>query len=86
MMPDDFKRVAGREERNGVPLSDGSRTTDVYSIAISGNDVYVPGDEFISGGHYILLYWKNGTAIPLTDSTHNSSEPVYSYPVRLDWI
>lgn len=52
--------------RNGsvVNLSNG-HTTSIY---VSGNDVYVAGQEYLGGGiHQIARYWKNGVAVNLTD-------------------
>src|SRR5580765_4202114 len=34
-------------------------------------DIYVAGTD-LSGSHAIAKYWKNGTAVPLTDGTANA--------------
>jgi len=48
-------------------LSDPSVNADAMSIAISGSDVYVAGWQYDNAaGHTQALYWKNGTATPLS--------------------
>ncbi len=39
------------------------------SIAVSGNDVYVVGQQ-AKGPHDAAMLWKNGTPIPLSDGTN----------------
>lgn len=69
--------------KNGVAtaLSDGTKPEGVTSIAVSGGDVYVAGNEYghIPGDSSGLLlssvakYWKDGTPVALTDSQRNQS-------------
>lgn len=48
-------------------LSDPSVLAEANSIALSGNDVYVAGYQNDPvAGHRQALYWKNGTATPLS--------------------
>ena len=50
---------------NAVNLPNGTHANSIY---VSGNDVYVAGQEYIGGGiHQIAKYWKNGVAVNLTD-------------------
>lgn len=51
--------------KNGDPiiLPGGCRAD---AIAVSGNDVYVAGIDRNQSGANIVVYWKNGKAIPLT--------------------
>jgi hypothetical protein len=60
--------------KNGkvVNLTDGSDKAYVYSIAVSGNDVYVAGTEAPGGLNDVLAtakYWKNGIPVNLTDGS-----------------
>lgn len=59
--------------KNGVAthLTDGTKGAIAYSIAVSGNDVYVGGIEKDDpGGHFTIKYWKNG--IPTALSANNT--------------
>jgi len=48
-------------------LSDPSVNADAMSIAVNGSDVYVAGwQNDPVAGHTQALYWKNGTATPLS--------------------
>ena len=56
--------------KNGVvvELFDGSYSSSVYSMAISGNDLYLGGSTLKDQGkHNQAIYWKNGNAVILTD-------------------
>ena len=46
--------------KNGIPmnLTDSAYETFANSVAVSGNDVYVVGNEFSPNGG--AIYWKNG--------------------------
>ncbi len=56
------------KNRSLVNLSNGQNTGHATSIYVSGNDVYVAGQEYLGGGiHQIAKYWKNGIAVNLTD-------------------
>ena len=59
--------------KNGLttPLTDGTKESDAYSVAISGSDVYVAGYES-NGTHWVAKVGKNGVATPLTDGTHDA--------------
>jgi hypothetical protein len=52
--------------KNGVAtqVTDGTKASVAYAIAVSGNDVYVGGIEYDANGDSYLKYWKNG--IPTT--------------------
>lgn len=52
-------------------LTDGSRFITANSIAISGNDVYVGGNDFINN-HFVAKYWKNGIIANFVDTTTES--------------
>lgn len=66
--------------KNGVltPLSDLSAVSAVAEfVVVSGSDVYVAGYSaptlYTTGSSpYIAQYWKNGTAIPLTDGINGA--------------
>jgi len=60
--------------KNGTAtaVSDGSKYEIIYSMKVSGSDIYLAGYETASNGISIAKYWKNGTAVPLTDGTHNA--------------
>jgi len=59
--------------KNGVltDLTDGSRYITANSIAVSGNNVYVGGNDFINN-HSVAKYWKNGVIANLEDTTVDS--------------
>jgi len=55
--------------KNGVAtqLTDGTKGAIAYSIAVSGNDVYVGGIENDDpSGHATIKYWKNGISTTLS--------------------
>lgn len=58
---------------NLVKLTDGSKNTYTSSIAVSGTDVYVAGDDIVyapgSDIEGVAKYWKNGTLVNLTDGS-----------------
>ncbi len=54
-----------------VVLSDGKRDAHITSIVVSDNDVYASGHALNSQNQLYALYWKNGNAVLLTDSTTN---------------
>jgi len=65
-----------------INLTDGTDDAQAWSIAVSGNDVYVAGMEW-NGNSYqdysgnthkksVAKYWKNGTAVNLTDGTEDA--------------
>ncbi len=59
--------------KNGVAtqVTDGTKGSFAYAIAVSGNDVYVGGiEDDDPSGHGTLKYWKNG--IPTTLSMGSS--------------
>jgi hypothetical protein len=57
--------------KNGVatPLTDPSHGAIALSIAVSGGDVYVAGNDSAPGKHQIAALWKNGVETALTDGT-----------------
>ncbi len=42
------------------------------SITVSGKDVYAAGAEFKDGNFFVAKYWKNGSAVSITDGTNYS--------------
>lgn len=54
---------------NNTPkaLSDGTKNTYTSSIFVSGNDVYIAGNEMIDTTHCIAILWKNGVRTNLSD-------------------
>jgi len=65
--------------KNGVAinLTDGKYDAGAYSISISGDDVYIAGDEYILSSNgisiYVAKYWKNGVAVNLSDGSNDAS-------------
>lgn len=60
-------------------LTDGSKYITATSIAASGTDVYIGGNQFINN-HSVALYWKNGVMAALTDTSKDSfvdAETIY---------
>jgi len=72
--------AAGREgykakywkDGNAVLLGTGSGSSDVYGMAIVGDDVHNVGFEINSNGKYVAKYWKNGVATDLTDGSKDA--------------
>lgn len=54
--------------KNGVAtqVTDGTKASVAYAIAVSGNDVYIGGIEYDANGDSYLKYWKNGVSTTLT--------------------
>ncbi|MDR2145500.1 MAG: hypothetical protein LBE91_03445 [Tannerella sp.] len=61
--------------KNGVAtrLGNGVDESGSFSVAVSGNDVYVAGSELKEGGKRIAKLWKNGVATNLTDGTNSAN-------------
>ncbi len=65
---------------NPVNLSNGANYGTGEAIIVSGNDLYVAGEEdndseslFIdSGTHSVAKYWKNGIPVNLTDGSYDA--------------
>jgi len=68
---------------NAINLTDGSKSAQAWSIAVSANDAYVAGTEW-NGDSYkdangdqwqkgIAKYWKNSQAINLTDGSNSAN-------------
>lgn len=58
--------------KNGIAvnLPNGTQGRSIY---VSGNDVYVAGQQNLGGGIYqVAKYWKNGIAVNLTDEINYS--------------
>lgn len=52
-------------------LTPGTTTAKATGIVVKGNDVYVSGYEYSSGGISVAKYWVNGNVVNLTDGiTH----------------
>src|SRR5665213_2916543 len=62
---------------NLVNLTDSSERGFASSIAVSGNDVYIAGSVAPPslGGRIVPVYWKNGSAVYLTNDSNN----IFSY-------
>jgi hypothetical protein len=41
----------------------------IYSVFVSGTDVYLAGSQAPFSGNQVVTYWKNGAPIPLTDGS-----------------
>jgi len=56
---------------NGEEFRIGNATTTIYpsAMAIDGHDVYVGGVEYVGNSKGVATYWKNGTAVKLSDGT-----------------
>jgi hypothetical protein len=63
--------MAAKYWKNGSErrLSDGPRHSAALGIALDGTDVYTCGWIRTATATVSPLYWKNGTAIKLGDST-----------------
>src|SRR5664279_4263391 len=66
--------------KNGTPLTVSLSTGNisgglpvvigyVYSLFVSGTDVYLAGSQAPFTGNQVVTYWKNGAPFPLTDGT-----------------
>lgn len=51
----------------GLPVVLGT----LYSVFVTGSDIYLAGSQSPFSGNHIATYWKNGTPFPLTDGTFN---------------
>lgn len=60
--------------KNGIGknLTDGSHYAAAFSITVSGEDVYVCGQEVNSSSISVAKYWKNGVGVSLTDGTNDA--------------
>src|SRR5690606_2870808 len=61
--------------------SDGTIYVDVYSVAVTGTDVYVVGYETNSSGNPVLTLWKNGMAQTLSSGEDSGYPPTVSVVV-----
>lgn len=61
--------------KNGIAttLNNGNVNAIAYSLALSGNDVYIAGTTLASNQIYTAAYWKNGVIHKLADSANVSS-------------
>ena len=57
-------------------LTDGTKSAGVYSVYVSGGDVYAAG-YVDSGTGWVATVWKNGSATYLTDGVNDA----YAYSV-----
>ncbi|HTD41231.1 MAG TPA: hypothetical protein VK671_11465 [Mucilaginibacter sp.] len=48
-----------------APITGGTTSSTVYSIAANGADVYVVGSTFFNGNNFVATYWKNNVPTPL---------------------
>ncbi|MBK7653473.1 MAG: hypothetical protein IPJ20_25880 [Flammeovirgaceae bacterium] len=58
--------------KNGVPIKLSTANSNATGIAVFDGDVYVTGWEN-NGTRNIVKYWKNGTAVSLTDGASSSA-------------
>ncbi|MGC4013202.1 MAG: hypothetical protein QM755_01610 [Luteolibacter sp.] len=64
---DNSNRASYWRNGNIVLLGDGQKKTMAANIALSGNEVYVPGLERVDNSYNsIARYWKNGVAVNLS--------------------
>jgi hypothetical protein len=66
----DYKSTA-KLWKNGIAqsLSNGTNNAEAYSVYVSGNDVYVAGNQESGKGRKVATLWKNGVAQSLSGST-----------------
>ena len=57
----------------GISLTGGTSDAIARSVYVSGNDVYVAGDEKNGAGNSVAKLWKNGIAENLTDGSRTAS-------------
>lgn len=57
--------------KNGVKqnITDGSSEAEIYSLAVSGSDIYIAGEETPTGQQTLAVLWKNGVRQVLSDGT-----------------
>ncbi len=68
-----FKK--GNGTWTGLPPLDATKDSDVWSLVVSGSDVYAGGGSYNSSGVVVAGYWKNGTwiGLPSLDATRDSN-------------
>ncbi len=71
--------------KNGVELQSVSLAGGVYynCLAVSGNDIYLAGLEYPSGGVPKVIQWKNGTVTSLTTNTGPSATDARPYDMTV---
>lgn len=57
--------------KNGGTLNTLSANGVAFAIALNGDDVYVVGTEW-NGSNSVAKYWKNGTAVALSNKSANT--------------
>lgn len=66
--------------KNGIftAISNGNTNIAANSIYVSGNDVYLAGEEFnVNTNNYVAKFWKNGTETTLSNATSSHSTAVF---------
>lgn len=71
--------------KNGVEIQSVSLAGGVYynCLAVSGNDIYLAGLEYPSGGVPKVIQWKNGTVTSLTTNTGPSATDARPYDMTV---
>ncbi len=71
-MMDLFRKRNTGKTASPIILSDSSDNAEALSMYVSGNDVYVAGDEY-NGAISEAKYWKNGNPIILASSSREAT-------------
>ena len=67
--------------KNGTELQSFPLPSGVYynCLSVKGNDIYLAGTEFPSGGVAKILFWKNGTVTSITENTGSQASDSRPY-------
>jgi hypothetical protein len=60
--------------KNGTPtaLTGDDTSSQANSVLVAGNDVYVSGVSWVAPNNYVATYWKNGSAVYLSDPSNST--------------
>ncbi|TDO26838.1 hypothetical protein [Sediminibacterium goheungense] len=72
--------------KNGVELQTVPLASGIYynCLAVSGNDIYMVGTDFPSGGVPKIIQWKNGTVTSITTNTGASATEARPYDLIIE--